>query len=87
MCIFDDILDVPLTFQRIHEFWYLYLNLAVSRNAAVSASLGFKSLTPPTMHVQFDSKALHAKTKFEKGASDRNSHPCIHDHSAPASQF
>ena len=47
--------------------------LFFSRNAAVvPASLGFKSLTPPTTHAQFDNKAYHAETKFEKGASDRN---------------
>ena len=37
--------------------------------------LEFKSLTPPITHAQFASMNFVPETKFEKGASDRNSRP------------
>ena len=72
-CIyFDDIFGCfSYICKRFHEFWQLLPCLTASRNAAVDAcrSLGFKSLTPPTTHAQFDSKVHRAETKFEKVAS------------------
>ena len=56
-------------------WWRVTLTIAKILRVAflLPASLEFKSLTPPTTHTQFDSKAHHAEAKFEKGASDRNS--------------
>ena len=65
-------LDVALTFGKNFTIFSSFTHAQLK---VVLASLGFKSLTPPTTHAQFGNKAHRAETKFEKGASDRNSHP------------
>ena len=73
ICIFDDSFGCCSYICKV-----LVSVLFFSRNAAVvPASLGFKSLTPPTTHAQFGNKAYRAETKFEKGASDRNLQPSL----------
>ena len=69
-------LDVALTFGKDFTSFGSFAHAYTSCMLVVSASLGFKSLTPPTTHAQFDNKATHcAETKFKKGASDRHSPP------------